>query len=136
LTPERRRLIAIVVFALDAVLCGFWAYREVNPVVDPSSGSGGIAGVSFGIVGMLVTIVPPIVTMVLASLTGSRLAKWWRNAHLVATFAFIIVPMAMTNLYVLIVSIVVFPPMTVFFVIGAVAIWIASPRTHALTPES
>jgi hypothetical protein len=117
----------MAVFVVDALACGLWGYREVRPLVDPGSGSGGLAGVSFGIAGMLVTIVPPIVTMVLARLAGSPLARWWRNAHLAVTFTFIIVPMAMTNMYVLILSIVAFPPVTVFFVLGAIAIWIASP---------
>jgi hypothetical protein len=122
---EKRRLIAIVIFVLNALGCGFWAYREV---FEPPTGSGGIAGVSFGILGALITIVPPIVTIALARLSASPLAKWWRNAHLIATLALIIVPMASSRMVVLVLSLLVFAPVTVFFVVGAVAIWVASPR--------
>jgi hypothetical protein len=133
---ERRRLLALVIVGLDVLGCGIWAYREVSWVFDPALGSGGIAGVSLGIAGALVTVVPPIVTIALARLSGSRFAMWWRNAHLIVTLALIIAPMIVSNFYVLIVSIVVFPPVGVFFVIGAIAIWIASPRKPSAVPGS
>ena len=132
----KRTLMARIIFALDVLGCGIWAYREVSWVLDPSVVSGGIAGVSFGILGVLLTLVPPIVTIALARLSGSRLATWWRNAHLIATLALIIAPMTTANIYVLIVSILVFPPVTVFFVSGSIAIWIAHPRPQPVTPRS
>jgi hypothetical protein len=133
---EKRRLIASVVFALGVSACGIWAYREVSWMFDPSIGSGNIAGVGLGLLGALFTLVPPIVTILLARLSGSRLARWWRNAHLVATLALIIVPMMTSSLYALIISILVFPPVAVFFVVGSIAIWIASPRTQPAAAES
>ncbi len=133
---EKRRRIAQLIFVLNVLVCGMWAYREVSWVFDPRLGSGGIAGVSLGILGVLITIVPPIVTITLARLSRSRLAMWWRNAHLIATLALIIAPMMMSNFYTLIVSIVVLPPVSVFFVVGAIAIWIAQPRTQPLASQS
>jgi len=133
---EKRRLIAQLIFVLNLLVCGMWAYREVRWVFDPRLGGGGIAGVSLGILGVLVTIVPPIVTITLARLSGSRLAIWWRNAHLSATLALIIAPMMTSNFYTLIVSIVVLPPVSLFFVVGAVAIWFAGPRTGPSTSET
>ena len=41
----------------------------------------------------------------------------------------------MGGLRVMMVSIVVFLPVQVFFVVGALAIWIASPRTRPDTPS-
>ena len=45
-----RQAIALVVFVLDALVCGIWAYREASAMLDVLSGtgSGGIAGVSAG----------------------------------------------------------------------------------------
>lgn len=65
----------------------------------------------------------------------TRLASHWRNAHLAVLLALIIVPL-MAGLRVMMVSIAVFQPVQVFFVIGALAIWIASPRQQLSTPES
>jgi hypothetical protein len=125
---DKRRLAAQILFVLNALVCGVWGYREVSWLFDPPAGSGGIGGVSSGLLGVLVTIVPPVVTIALARMSGSTLAKWWRNAHLIVTLALIIVPMAVSSVIVLVVSILVFPPVTVFFVVGAVAIWFANPR--------
>ncbi len=133
---DKRRLTAQILFAFNGLACGIWAYREVSWLFDPPAGSGGIAGVSYGILGVLVTVVPPIITIALARMSGSALAKWWRNAHLIATLALIIVPMAASSIIVLVASILVFPPVTVFFVVGAIAIWFGSPRTQPLTSES
>lgn len=138
MTAERRTQIALVVFVLDVLVCGLWAYggvRSVLRLVGDYAG-GGIAGVSGGAFDLVVTVAGPLVTIVLARASGSRLAKWWRNAHLVATLALIIVPMAMLTVYVLLISNAVFLPVQVFFVLGAVAIWFASPRTPPLTPGS
>ena len=136
----RRKLIAITLFVLDALVCGMWVYREAIAVIDPGAGSGGIAGVSAGIAEMIVegfiTVVPIVVTLVLTRASGStRLARNWRNAHLVGLFALIILPM-MGGLRIILVSIAVFLPVQVFFVIGAVAIWIASPRKPRQTSEA
>lgn len=133
---EKRRLIAEIVFALGTLGCGVWAYREVGSVLGPDIGSGGIAGVSLGMFGVVFTLVPPIVTIWLARLTKSRWAKSWRNAHLTATLALIILPMMTTSVYALVISILVFPPVTVFFVIGSIAIWIATPPRRPAAVES
>jgi L-asparaginase len=94
------------------------------------AGSGGIAGVSAGILEGLYTVVPPFVTILLARLSGpTRLARYWRNAHLAVLLAMVIVPLR-ASFRVLMVSIVVFLPVQVLFVIGAVAIWIAGPLTR------
>jgi hypothetical protein len=133
---EKRRLIAIVLFGLALLGCGLWMYREVSWMFDPATGSGGVAGVGIGFVGALFTIVPLVVTIWLARLTGSRLAKWWRNAHLIAALALIIVPILSSSAFALIFSMLVFPPVMAFFVIGSITIWIASPRKPSVVPGS
>jgi hypothetical protein len=136
-TDQRRKQIALVLFVVDALGCGIWAYLwAVKPIrifmgSDPDPGAA--SGVSGGILDLAFTVVPPIVTIVLARASGSTLlARHWRNAHLAATLALIIVPM-MASFRVLIVSIAIFIPVQVFFVVGAVAIWIGSPRRQADT---
>ena len=136
MTSERRRVIALVVFALDTLVCSIWAYREASSMLEvlSGSGSGGIAGVSAGVVEGLFTVVPPILTIWLARVSGSMLlARRWRNAHLAVIVALVIVPL-MGSLRVMMVSIVVFLPVQVFFVVGALAIWIASPRKRPDAP--
>jgi hypothetical protein len=135
-TAERRQLIATVVFILGLLICSLWVFRDLRAMFSPETGSGGIAGVSLGLTGILVTIVPPVLTIWLTQLSGWWLAKWWRNAHLAVTLALIVVPMAMTSMYVLIVSILVFPPVSIFFVVGAIAIWFASPGNPPSPSES
>jgi hypothetical protein len=133
---KRRKHIALVVFLLDTLVCGIWAYREASSMLEvlSGSGSGGIAGVSAGVVEGLFTIVPPILILWLARASGSTpLARRWRNAHLAVILALVIVPV-MGGLRVMMVSIVVFLPVQVFFVVGALAIWFASPRTRPDTP--
>jgi hypothetical protein len=127
---QRRTLIARIIFVLDVLVCGIWAYREatVMLVALSRSGSGSIAGVSGGLTVLIFTVAPPVITIVLARASGpTATAKWWRNAHLAATLALVILPM-MGGLRVILVSIVVFVPVQLFFVIGALAIWFASPR--------
>lgn len=138
MTDQRRRLIAGILFVLDVLVCGIWAYVwAVEPIrIMAGPGSGGASGVSGGVLDLAFTVVPPIVTIVLARASGSTpLARHWRNAHLAVTLALIIVPM-MAGLRVLIVSIAIFIPVQVFFVVGAVAIWIASPRKPSVVLES
>ena len=132
MTFERRKVIALVLFVVDVLVCGTWAYREAVSMLNTLSGagSGGIAGVSAGILEGLYTVVPPFVTILLARLSGpTRLARYWRNAHLAVLLAMVIVPLR-ASFRVLMVSIVVFLPVQVLFVIGAVAIWIAGPLTR------
>ena len=129
MTLERRKGIARVVFALDTLVCGTWAYRAASSMIQSLSGtgSGGIAGVSTGLSDLIFTVVPPVITIWLARASGStRLATRWRNAHLVAMLAMAILPV-IGGLRVMMVSIVVFLPVQVFFVVGALAIWVASP---------
>ena len=136
-TASTRRAIALVVFVLDVLVCGIWAYREASSMLQvlSGSGSGGIAGVSAGVVEGLYTIVPPILTIWLARVSGSTpVARRWRNVHLAVTLALAILPV-MGSLRVMMVSIVVFLPVQLFFVVGALAIWIASPRTRPDTPS-
>ena len=134
---QRRKLIARVIFVLDTLVCGIWAYREASSMLNvlSGSGSGGIAGVSAGVVEGLFTVVPPIVTIWLARASGSTsVARRWRNAHLAAVLAMAILPL-IGGLRVMMVSIVVFLPVQVFFVVGAIAIWIAGPRPRPDTPS-
>jgi hypothetical protein len=138
-TAERRRTIALIVFVLDVLVCGVWAYSAASSMLRTleGAGSGGLGGISVsaGVIEALYTVVPPIITLVLARASGSMpLARWWRNAHLAAVLALIVLPM-MGSLRVMMVSIVVFLPVQLFFVIGALAIWIASPRTQSLVSE-
>jgi hypothetical protein len=136
MTPDRRKVIALAVFVLDVLVCGTWAYREAASMIQKLSGtgSGGIAGVSAGYAELLVTLVPIVLAFVLARASGStRVATYWRNAHLAASLALVILP-TMGGLLVMMVSIVVFLPVQVFFVVGAIAIWIASPRTRSDSP--
>jgi hypothetical protein len=135
--PDRWRLIALVVFVLDVLVCGTWAYRAARSMLQvlSGSGSGGIGGVNAGVVEGLFTIVPPIATIWLAGASGSTLlAKRWRNAHLAAVLAMAILPL-IGGLRVMMVSIVVFLPMQVFFVVGAIAIWIAARRRRPDAPS-
>ena len=135
--PERRKMLALAVFVLDALVCGIRAYREATVMLDALStpGSGSIAGVSGGLPVLIFTVAPPLITILLARASGpTALAKWWRNAHLAATLALVILPM-MGGLRVMLVSIVVFVPVQLFFVIAALAIWFASPRTLPDTPS-
>jgi hypothetical protein len=64
------------------------------------------------------------------------LARYWRNAHLAVTLAMIILPMMGGGLDLMMLSIAVFQPVQVFFVIGAFAIWIANPRRQPLAQDS
>ena len=133
---DRRRVIAVVVFVVDLLVCGTWAYREAVSMLDllSGAGSGGIAGISAGVLEGLFTIVPPIATIWLARASGpTPLAKHWRNAHLAVVLALVILPV-ISGLRVMMVSIVVFLPVQLFFVVGALAIWIASPRQRPDTP--
>jgi hypothetical protein len=134
---ERRTVIAIVLFVINLVVCAIWAYREASSMlaVLSGTGSGGMAGISAGLIEGLFTIVPPIATIWLARASGSTpLARRWRNAHLAVLLALVILPL-LGGLRVMMVSIVVFLPVQVFFVVGALAIWIASPRTRPDPPR-
>jgi hypothetical protein len=126
---KRRTLLARIALVLDALVCGVWAYTAARSMLRSLSttGSGGMAAVSSGLPEMLFTVVPPIVTIVLARAAGSRLATHWRNAHFAALLALIILPM-MGGLRVMMVSIVVLLPVQVFFVIGALSIWFEDRR--------
>jgi hypothetical protein len=134
-----RRLITLVTLVLDALVCGFWAYGAASSMLQrlSATGSGGIGAVSVsgGAVESLSTVVPPIVTILLARASGSRLAKHWRNAHLAALLALIILPL-MGGLRMMMVSIVVMLPVQVFFVVGALAIWLEDRRTRSVTAEN
>jgi hypothetical protein len=130
---EKRRLwTARIMFGLDVLVCGVWIYWTATSMMRMlSTGSGGIAAVGTG-VELFFTVLPPVITIALASAAGStRLARYWRNAHLAVTLAMIIVPL-MGGLGLMMLSIAVFQPVQVFFVIGAFAIWIASPQRKPL----
>ena len=129
---ERRRKLARTMFVLDVLVCGTWTYLAASDPIRIYSGtgpeSGGIAGISIGILNLAFTVAPPIITIALTRASGStRVARYWRNAHLAATLALVMAGM-IGSLRVLIVSIAVFVPVQVFFVVGAVAIWIPSVR--------
>ena len=134
-----RRPLARVVLLLDALVCGLWAYWAATSILGrlSAAGSGGIGAVSFsaGLLESLFTVVPPIITILLARASSSRLATHWRNAHLAALLALIVLPM-MGGLRVMMVSIVVMMPVQVFFVIGALTIWLENRRTPSVTTES
>ena len=134
-------MIGLVVFVLDVLVCGVWAYSAASSMLRTlaGAGSGGLGGLSVGagVIEALYTVVPPIITLVLARASGpTPLPRWWRNAHLAAVLALIVLP-TMGGLRVMMVSIVVFLPVQVFFVLGALAIWIARPEKQPGTsPES
>lgn len=132
---KRRRLLAPVILLLDALVCGFWAYWAATSMLRrlSATGSGGIGAISAGLLESLITVLPPIVTILLARASGSGLAKHWRNAHLAALLALIILPM-MGSLRVMMVSIVVMLPVQVFFVIGALTIWFEDRRATSVIP--
>jgi hypothetical protein len=130
---KRRKLIAQVILALDVLVCAVWIYWTTASMLRMlhSGGSGGMGAVSTG-VELFFTVLPPILTITLARASGStRVARYWRNAHLVVTLALIVLPL-IGGLDLILVSIAVFQPVQVFFVIGAVAIWIGSPRRPPL----
>jgi hypothetical protein len=129
-----RKLLTRIGLVLDTLVCGVWAYVAATSMLQrlSATGSGGIAGVSSGLPEILLTVVPPIVTIVLARASGSRLAKYWRNAHVAALLALIILPM-MGGLRVMMVSIVVLLPVQLFFVVGALMIWFEDRRTEAVS---
>jgi len=138
---KRRRLLARIALGLDVLGCGIWAYVSATSMLRSlaATGSGGIGSVSVsaGVVEGLYTVVPPIVTILLARATGTTVAKYWRNAHLAALLALIVLPM-MGGLRVIMVSIAVLLPVQLFFAIGALAIWIDKidhPRQPSSTPE-
>ena len=91
--------------------------------------------VTGGVLESLLTVVPPVITILLARASSSRLAKHWRNAHLAALLALILLPM-MGGLRVMMVSIVVLLPVQLFFVIGALTIWLEDRRTPSVITES
>ena len=134
-----RRQVARVTLLLDALVCGLWAYWSASSMLRQLSatGSGGIGAVSVGggLLESLFTVVPPIVTILLARASGSRVSKHWRNAHLAALLALIILPM-MGGLRAMMVSIVVLLPVQLFFVIGALTIWLDDRRSPSITTES
>jgi hypothetical protein len=133
-----RRLLQHIALILDALVCGFWAYWAATSMLRrlSATGSGGIGAVSVsaGLLDSVLTVLPPIVTILLARASGSRLAKYWRNAHLGALLALIVLPM-MGSLRVMMVSIVVMLPVQLFFVIGALSIWFEDRRTPSVSPE-
>ena len=134
---KRRQLIARIMFVLDVLVCGLWiAWTTVSMLrLFSGTGSGSIAAVSNS-VALFFTVLPPVITIVLARAAGlTRPARYWRNAHLAVTLAMIIVPL-MGGVKLLILSIALFQPVQVFFVIGAFAIWIARPRRQPLARES
>jgi hypothetical protein len=136
---KRRQLLVRTGLLLDALVCGFWAYWAATSMLRQLSamGSGGVGSVSVsaGLLDILSTIVPPIVSIVLARASGSRLAKYWRNAHLATLLTLIIMPM-MGGLRVMMVSIVIMRPVQLFFVIGALMIWFKDRRTPVVTTKS
>jgi hypothetical protein len=124
---------------LDALICGTWALWAATTMLDRLSGEGsggiGVISISGGVLESLFTILPPIITILLARASHSRFAKHFRNAHLVALLALIILPM-MGGLRVLLVSLVVTMPVQLFFVFGALTIWLEDRRTPSVTTES
>ena len=134
-----RRQLARAILVLDALVCGFWAYWAATSMLRRLSGTGsggiGAVSVSGGLLESLITVAPPIITILLARATDSRLAKHWRNAHLAALLALIILPM-MGGLRVMMVSIVVMLPVQLFFVIGALTMWLEEKRTPSATTEN
>jgi hypothetical protein len=131
-TDQRRQLLMRVILVLDVFVCAAWAFWTLSPLFDMvRAGSGGVAAVSFASpagLELLLTVAAPVISIWLAHLSNRRLAKRWRNAHLLATLALIIVPMVSFNPFAFFGSLALFLPAQVFFVIGAVAIWIGSPR--------
>jgi len=75
---------------------------------------------------LFLTVAAPVISIWLAHLS-TRLAKWWRNVHLLTTLALIIAPMVWFNPYTLFGSLAMFLPAQAFFVVGSIAIWFASP---------
>jgi len=133
---KRRKLIARIMLVLDVLVCGIWVYLAATSTIRALSGSGSGVSVGGGVLDLAFTVVPPFITIALARASGStRAARYWRNAHLAVTLALVILPM-MAGLRVMMVSIAVFVPVQLFFVVGAVAIWIANARPRSLTPES
>lgn len=133
---KRRLLLAQIMFGLDVLICAVWIYWTVTSMLRMlSTGSGGIGGVSTG-VELFFTVLPPVITIALARAAGSTpLARNWRNAHLAVTLAMIIVPL-MGGVNLIMLSIAVFQPVQVFFVVGAFAIWIASSQRQSLIRSS
>ena len=104
------------------------------------TGSGGIGSVSVSFVSpaapkLLLTVVAPVISIWLAHLSTRRMAKRWRNAHLLTTLALIIVPMVWFSPYTFFGSLAAFLPVQMFFVVGAVAIWFASPRSEPVARD-
>jgi hypothetical protein len=132
------RQLARTILLLDALVCGVWAYRSAMSMLRRLSGAGsgglGAVSVSAGTLDSLITVVPPIITILLAGTSRSRLAKHWRNAHLAALLGLIILPM-IGGLRAMMVSIVVMMPVQLFFVIGALTIWLDDRRTPSVTTE-
>jgi len=129
---KRRQLLGRIMFGLDVLVCGVWIYWTTTSMMRMlASGSGGVGAVSTG-VELFFTVLPPVITIALARAAGStQLARYWRNAHLAVTLAMIILPL-LGGLDLIMLSIAVFQPVQVFFVIGAFAIWIASPQRKPL----
>ena len=135
MTDERRQLLLRLVLVLDAVVCAVWVYWSLSPLFEMvrDTGSGGIGSASVSFVSpagleLFLTVAAPVISIWLAHLSACRLAKRWRNAHLVTTLALILVPIAWFNPYTFFGSSVLFLPLQLFFVVGAIAIWLASPR--------
>lgn len=134
MTDERRQLLMRVVLVLDVFVCTAWAFWSLAPLFEAQrmgSGGTGAVSVSFGPAGLelFLTVAAPVISIWLAHLSGRTLAKRWRNAHLLTTLALVIVPMVWFNPYTFFGSLALFLPVQVFYVVGAVAIWFASPRT-------
>jgi hypothetical protein len=134
---KRRLMLARIMLGLDVLVCAVWIYWSLSSMrrMLSGTGSGAIAGVGTG-VDLFLTVLPPVITIDLTRAAGStRLARYWRNAHLIVTLAMIIVPL-MGGLSLMMLSIAVFQPVQVLFVIGAFAIWFGSPRRQSLVRES
>lgn len=133
MTDERRQLLMRIVLVLDVFVCAAWAFWSLSPLFEAyRMGSGGIGAVNVSIgpasLELVLTVAAPVVSIWLAHLSNRRLAKRWRNAHLATTLALVIVPMVWFNPFTFFGSLVLFLPAQVFFVVGSVVIWFASPR--------
>ena len=129
LQSRQARVLAICVFVVGMVACGYWAYQSLAWVLPSwgNSGSGGVGAVSVGIIGFEpLLLLSPLGTFLLTNkrITGT-VGTWLRWIHLLVTVVMIVVAISSAsrnNPLPAIVVASVFLPVQAFFLVAAIAL--------------
>jgi hypothetical protein len=129
-SPVRRRA-AQIAFVAGSLFCLSWAAWAAGETYTffATTSSGGIGSVSVASSELIYGVVPLLLTVILARMSDSaRLARRWRNAHLLTTLAMVIAAMTGSSIVAALFVMSAWIPVQLFFVNGALAIWMSNPR--------